>query len=61
MTTHHLIAILVFAGVGLLLIFLLDRLLRLRGTKDQSEGNYDHWSDGQVRIGDGNGDGGDGD
>jgi hypothetical protein len=43
----------VLLTAGLLLIVLLDRWIRRRPEKDYSEGSYDHWSDGQVRSGDG--------
>ena len=46
------LAILVFGGGAVLLIYLLDRLLRLRGSEDESVGSYDHWSDGQIRSSD---------
>jgi hypothetical protein len=45
------VVVLVFGGGAVLLIYLFDRLLRLRGTKDQSGGSQEHWVDPDVGIG----------
>jgi hypothetical protein len=48
-----LLAVVVFAGGAFLLIFLLDRLMRLRGSKDEGSGSQEHWAEPDIGIGDG--------
>jgi hypothetical protein len=52
MSTRMLLAILAFGGDAVLLIILLDRLLMLRGSKDETDGSQDRWADPDIGIGD---------